>query len=167
MKYTITIFLISIISLSFTPANAAGLQPSLNAQMQRQEKINKKNDLSAKRAEQARLKQEAKDRIAAIQYARLAKKNASIIIPVISPVQPTPTTPLVIKRPPDIVPIKVPQSINTSIPVPPNVDIQRVRAAWLDLYNGVRRSEGLAPYSYDTRIDATAYDWNVEFAKGK
>ena len=165
MKHIITIFLISILYLNLTPVNAAGLQLSLDAQMQRQEKINKKNDRSNKLAEQARIKKEAKDRLAAIQYAKLAKKNANTIIPVINPVQPTPNTPLVIKRPPDIVPIKVSQSINTNIPVPPNVDIQKVRLAWLDLYNSVRRSEGLSPYSYDTRIDATAYDWNVEFAK--
>lgn len=47
------------------------------------------------------------------------------------------------------------------------VDINQVRTTWLSWYNATRSSLGLNPYSYDTRIDATAHDWNIIFAEGR
>ena len=45
-----------------------------------------------------------------------------------------------------------------------NVDMNRVRDTWLSWYNGTRSSLGLAPYTYDSRLDTTAHDWNFIFA---
>ncbi len=50
----------------------------------------------------------------------------------------------------------------TSIPW---VDMSRVRSTWLSFYNSTRSELGLAPYSYDARLDVTAHSWNIEFAK--
>lgn len=41
-----------------------------------------------------------------------------------------------------------------------NVDESRVRDAWLGWYNDVRSDLGLAAYSYDARLDATALEWS-------
>lgn len=55
MKHIIVIFLISIIFIGFTSANASVLQPilqpSLQAQMIKQEKINKRNMFTERRAQ--------------------------------------------------------------------------------------------------------------------
>ena len=170
MKKIITCLVISIVALSSAPAYANNLELSLTAQMQRQEKINKKNDNTKRLYEIARQKKENKETLAERQRAIQAKKNANTI-PVINPIQPTTNNPLVIKRPPEIVPIKPTittsptVTLSSNIPIPPNVDIQRVRTAWLNLYNGIRQSERLTPYSFDSRIDSTAYDWNLAFSK--
>lgn len=44
--------------------------------------------------------------------------------------------------------------------VPANVDLAKVRAAWLSLYNGARAANGLAAYSYDPNLDRTATYWS-------
>ena len=138
MKHIITIFLISIISLNITPVGATSLQPNLNTQMQRQETINKKNAIYNKLTEKARIKKEKEEKIAQLNYQRLIKKNNSTpvnttYIPV-SNIQPSGNTTLVIPHPPQIQPIPS-IGYNTSIPTPPNVDMNRVRSTWVNWYN--------------------------------
>lgn len=164
MKKIIISFLISI--SFFSCVNAATLVPSLANQIIRQEKINKKNDHVSRLTEQARIRQEAIDRATELRYQRIAKRN---INKVTTPQFIVPSNQLAIKHPPEIAPLKINPTplINTNIPIPPNVDISRVQSTWISWYNGIRRSGWLKPYIYDTRIDKTAYDWNIEFAKGK
>lgn len=46
--------------------------------------------------------------------------------------------------------------------MPANVDMDRVRAAWLTLYNDVRADLGLHPYSYNEQLARTAIAWSQE-----
>ncbi len=170
MKHIITIFLISIICSTAWSLHAATLQPDLMKQMSRQETINKKNTIYSKNAERARIKKEKADKLAQINYQRILKKNNAPLgtttanNTLVSNIQPSGNTTLVIPHPPKIQPIP---SIwyNTNIPTPQNVDMNRVRSAWVNWYNWVRQGEWLGKYSYDTRLDSSAYDWNVELAK--
>lgn len=45
--------------------------------------------------------------------------------------------------------------------------MSRVRTEWLSWYNATRSSLGRGVYSYDSRLDKTAQDWNKVFAAGK
>ena len=81
MKYVIatlciSMFLINISAIHAGTGNTMLPQPSLITQMQKQEKINKKNDTSNRLREQARIKKEAKEHLVQLQYQRLIKKNA-------------------------------------------------------------------------------------------
>ena len=49
----------------------------------------------------------------------------------------------------------------------PNVDMERVRSTWIGWYNNTRSNLWLTPYSYNSRLDQTAADWNSIFAAGK
>ncbi len=63
---------------------------------------------------------------------------------------------------------KPPQKIQlASQPSISSVDMDQVRTDWLSWYNTHRSSLGLGTYTYDSRLDATAYSWNREFANGK
>lgn len=54
----------------------------------------------------------------------------------------------------------LPSSVsNTSQPVE-NVDIAKVRGAWLSWNNDLRAEYNLDPYTYDKRLDATALEWS-------
>jgi hypothetical protein len=115
--------------------------------MIKQETINKKNDNTTRLAEQARKRKEAKDRVLALQYQRLAIKNGAIPISIITQSSSTPI--LSITRPPIISSIQTPRQTPTSpqvisqpanIPTPANVDMSRVRSAWVGWYNSVRQS---------------------------
>jgi uncharacterized protein YkwD len=44
--------------------------------------------------------------------------------------------------------------------VPKNVDLAKVRAAWLSWYNAARKKNGLGPYVYDPNLDRTATLWS-------
>ena len=144
MKTRVLFGVILILSSSVSLVSAATpLGPSLTTQMLRQEQVNKKNDLSARLREQERLRQ---------------------AIPVINPIQGK--TPLSIKHPPEISPIQPTIGRLSDIQSPSNINMNIVRATWLDWYNSVRKSEKLNPLSYDIRLHSTAYDWNIELAKG-
>ncbi len=47
----------------------------------------------------------------------------------------------------------------------PTVDMQRVRAAWLELYNSERSSLGLALYTLDGSLNTTAGNWSFYAVK--
>jgi hypothetical protein len=139
-------------------------------QMTKQEQINKKNTIISALAEKARIRKEAKDRVLELQYQRLARKNGikTIVTPAITQSSSTPI--LSISRPPVIAPIQnIVQSptINqsTNIPTPQSVDMAQIRSTWASWYNAVRQWEWLGVYNYDSRLDSTAYDWNIEFAR--
>jgi hypothetical protein len=55
----------------------------------------------------------------------------------------------------------------TNQPSIPSVDIDQVRSTWLGWYNDVRKGMWRSPYTYDARLDNTAYAWNQVFANGK
>lgn len=55
----------------------------------------------------------------------------------------------------------------SSQPAISSVDINQVRTTWLSWYNSYRKSLGLGSYTYDSRLDSTAYSWNIEFAEWK
>lgn len=178
MKYVIatlciSMFLINLSTVQAATGNTILPQPSLMTQMKKQEIINKQNTIVSKLREKAQKKQEAKDRLTALKNERLTKKNSSVnpvTTPSISTLQ-TPGITLSIDRPPKIAPIQIPTqptvTQNTNIPTPSNVNIETVRSTWVNWYNTVRKSEWLGAYSYDTRLDATSYDWNIQFAKWK
>lgn len=148
MKKILSLTIISILISISSLASAAELQPSLGAQMNKQEQLNKKNTLSATLAEKARLKKEARDKVLALQYQRLARKNANAIATA-TPIQKPAIQVLTISRPPLIQPAPntqtqnqvqiIPQSIN--IPTPQNVDMTRLRTTWASWYNAVRQGE--------------------------
>lgn len=41
------------------------------------------------------------------------------------------------------------------------IDINRIKKEWLDWHNIERKNIWVKPYSYDTRLDNTAYEWSV------
>lgn len=165
MKTRVLFGVILILSSSVSLVSAATpLGPSLTTQMLRQEQVNKKNDLSARLREQERLRQAAKERVQALKNKKNTPNNTGSIIPVINPIQGK--TPLSIKHPPEISPIQPTIGRLSDIQSPSNINMNIVRATWLDWYNSVRKSEKLNPLSYDIRLHSTAYDWNIELAKG-
>ena len=110
--------------------------------MAKQETINKKNTVTSRLAEQARKRKEAKDRILALQYRKLAIKNGAVPITIITQSSATPI--LTITRPPVIAPIQHPTqppviSQPANLPTPTNVDMSRIRSTWLGWYNSVRQ----------------------------
>ncbi len=68
---------ILICAVLFIPSisNAEVLKPSLSTQMTKQDQLNKRNTITQKLAEKARIKQEAKARIEAQKYRALTVKN--------------------------------------------------------------------------------------------
>jgi len=50
--------------------------------------------------------------------------------------------------------------------VPKNVDLAKVRTAWLSWYNAARKANGLPAYAYDPNLDRTATLWS-DLAKQK
>jgi|GEM_PF-6957476 len=45
--------------------------------------------------------------------------------------------------------------------------MQKVYTTWIGWYNETRTELGLNSYTYDTRLNTTAHDWNIVFAEGK
>lgn len=158
-----------------TVTQAEVLKLSLTTQMTKQDQINKKNTITQKLAEKARIKQAAKARIEAQKYRALTIKNkiqesqntASqpknltpqlTIPPVPQKLTPTIDTPKIITTPTS--------SSNwvTTIVYPKNVDINQVINTWLSWTNTVRLEQWLSPYSIDTRLNGTAQEWS-EYSK--
>jgi hypothetical protein len=153
MKRIIISILISCFFLS--GVNAATLVPSLTAQIAKQEKINTKNTYTNRLAEIANKKAEARARLLALKNRN--NKSAPIVV-TSTPVNTTLVSPTTIAPT-----VTRPSSMIS----PAGVDMSRVRSAWLGWYNSVRQAEWLGSYSYDTRLDSTAHDWNQVFASGK
>jgi uncharacterized protein YkwD len=146
---------IILIALWVYPSYALGtLKPSLTAQIKRQEHIDKKNLIQERQAKNLA-------RLANIRASRGVKKSSIKT-----------SAPIVIEHPPVIQ--------NPTSPAPktwsnqafqpskiPGVDIAKVRDTWFGWYNDYRKSLNLGAYGYDSRLDATAHDWNIRFAEGK
>ncbi len=123
------------------------LVPSLTTQMKRQEGIDKVNFIAEKKLKnQLRLRE--------IQ----ARRKAGIK----TPLTPTPT----VVRPAYTTPSNTTPTYSVSSNIP-WVDMNRVRSTWMSWYNVTRSALSLQNYTWDTRLDSTAHDWNIEFAKGK
>ncbi len=57
---------------------------------------------------------------------------------------------------------KGPTCADSAREVPANVDMNRVRDAWLSWTNEARAAAGLSAYSMNSQLDRTAYVWSVE-----
>ncbi len=169
MKLLLWLTILSILIWIAWVASAAELQASLNMQMSKQEGINKKNTITTHLALQAQKRKDSRDRFLALQYQRLTRKNNTREVPIMTQSSATPI--LTITRPPVILAIQIPKTVmvnqSANVPALQNVDMSRVRWTWMDWYNAVRQGEWVATYSYDTRLDVTAYDWNQVFASAK
>jgi Cysteine-rich secretory protein family len=157
MKVLISLILLCSLTLG---AEAATLAPSLTAQIARQEAVNKRNALADKRQALQQRKIAIAKRSA---YLQARRDQAKTTAPTVSSA-PTIVSQSIRTIPPTITPPRV--SSSTATPVS-GVDISRVRSTWLSWYNGTRTGLGLSSYSYDTRLDSTAHDWNIVFAEGK
>lgn len=125
------------------------LKPNLTLQMQKQEWINKENKLFER-------KYANKMRLAELRAQKWISTNK-----VLSGVHTTKSS-LVVTH------ISTsPSSPSSYQPSITNVDISRVRDSWFSWYNTTRLHLGLGAYWYDNRLDSTAHDWNIEFAKWK
>ncbi len=166
MKKILSLCIISILLGTISTVGATQLRPSLSAQLIKQEQINKKNTHNTRLQEQARVRQEAKNKILALKYKQQVLKN-KISNPT-TVVQLSNPTILTIQRPPQIIKTTTISSVqSTNTPNPPNVDMSRVRSTWIGWYNSVRQWAWLGSYSYDERLNSTAYDWTFELAKWK
>ena len=139
---------ILICAVLFIPSisNAEVLKPSLSTQMTKQDQLNKKNTITQKLAEKARVKQEAKARIEAQKYRALTVKNkilesknttsqSNTLVPKLT----IPPVPQKLETPTLQSQVSSPSiSKSSNIPSPPNVDMNRVRSEWLSWTNSVR-----------------------------
>ncbi len=167
MKKILFLILLSSITLS---AHAASLAPSLQTQMKKQEVVNKqKTALEKKLAIEERKKQNA-EKVATLRANRqtaLAQKSASKSNTITST-----TTSSITGSKTVIVPViqKTTNIASSAITTPssqvqiPWVDMTRVRSTWLSWYNTGRSVKWLGAYTYDSRLDSTAHDWNMIFA---
>ncbi len=144
------ILLILITSISWSEVFAlTPLRPSLTLQMQKQDMINKENKtLERKYANTMRL--------AELRAEKSAKSGKPLTN---SPAIGT-NKPIIHISSPTISPSSYQPSVQ-------NVDMGRIRDAWFSWYNNTRSDLGLGNYSYDPRLDVTAHDWNIEFARWK
>ncbi len=141
-----------------TTAYAQTLIPSLSTQMQQQERINIKNAHTSRLAEIANKKAAAKARLLALKNRSNKSVAPVVTIALAKTTTLTPSNIVINSSPVDSSP-----NISTLI----WVDMTRVRSTWLGWYNDTRGSLGLGSYSYDSRLDSTAHDWNIRFADGK
>ncbi len=156
MKYLFLCILIANSMISTNTWASVVLKPSLTTQMQYQSTLDRSNAiLDKKRANQKRLTEIRVQRWVKIQNTKIS----SIAIVNLPKISASPLSQASIVKSPVI------QLSNTQDL--PWVDISRVRDAWFGWYNDYRTSLGLGSYSHDSRLDATAHDWNVVFAEGK
>lgn len=153
MKYWICIILFVLSSeYSFAQSGSLVLKPSLTVQMQKNTILQKKIFIEEK-------KQYNRSRLAVNRREKMTIKSPTSVIPISNS----------ILTPPKIYPI--PQNISTPRQLYghqlQDIDTARVRTEWFRWYNTTRSDLGLSPYSYDSRLDKTAQEWNIEFAKGK
>lgn len=161
-KFAILLLILLLPSTTLAATSIPKL--SLEAQMKLQEIQNKKvanaNRLAELRAQKAAASNTGK--ISTPSPARLAAQQANL----------TRLAELRAQRAAGIIPTNtgttttVQQSYTSaSQPAIPGVDMSRVRSTWIGWYNDYRRSLGLGSYIYDTRLDKTAYSWDIEFAR--
>ena len=156
MKKIFLLICIFTLSTESYALETIALKPSLTLQMQKnielQQKITKDEKIEAVRLrwEMVRKKNNS---------GRTHTKVSGTVIRALTP-------PLVPSNHSISQPSPIPVYPSANITPIANVDMNRVRSTWLSWYNGTRSSLGLAPYSYDGRLDVTAHDWNVEFATG-
>ncbi len=152
MKKILSLIILFFSLYQWVFAEIVILKPSLIAQMNRQEGINRVNFILEKK-----LKNQL--RLAEIQ----ARRKAGIKTTVASSVPYTTTSTV---KPVYAAPTSNTPSYSVSSTIP-GVDMNRVRSTWMGWYNGTRSALSLQNYTWDTRLDSTAHDWNIEFARGK
>lgn len=166
----ISIFFLSTISLIFVDQSFAmsgvTLKPSLTLQMQKNNTLYRQNirlqKIEAAKALIETRKKANLEALAKIQAKKLQKTNSPSTIPFEKkPAQILPIVPPPITQKNNIV------STNFTQESIQNVDMTRVRNTWLSWYNNTRGELWLKPYTYDSRIDSTAHDWNIVFMSGK
>lgn len=163
MKYILLICIILVTSISHTYASSGStsaviLRPSLTAQMERQNKIIKKN-VALARIEQAKNK-----KTATVQTPKKATPSSGkptekkSLTPTLT-IPPVPQTNISTQN----IQPQAPQTLDISSSIP-WVDMNRVYSTWIGWYNDTRTTLWLPSYSYDGRLHATAHDWNTVFA---
>lgn len=158
MKVLISLILLfGMVSASY----AATPVLSLEKTMQKQNLINKKNALAEKRAAIEARKKANQDRLAALRAQKNQPKTNTQNIAKTTTVQTTTATQTT---------KVVSTAASTTVSTPASqtsiawVDMTRVRTTWLSWYNSGRAAKWLGAYSYDSRLDGTAHDWNIVFA---
>lgn len=138
---------------------------SLEGQMQKQARINKKNAITEKRAAIESKKKANQDRLAVLRIQKNQPKTSTqsttkttTEIHITTPTQTTNT-------------LSIATSTSVSNPTSQTsvagVDMNRVRDTWLSWYNSGRASKWLGVYGYDSSLDSTAHDWNLIFAESR
>ncbi|MBP9779793.1 CAP domain-containing protein [Candidatus Gracilibacteria bacterium] len=159
MRKILLIILLFVYTVNTTFAAQIVLKPNLITQMKKQEGVNKeKRKIEIQLSNTEKLKQIRSNTIRSTQST-----NTSTRITLKDKVQTKQSTSQTLNIKPNIT-----QGVITpGVTAINGVDMNRVRSTWLSYYNATRSSLGLSPYSYDSRLDATAHSWNIEFAKGR
>ncbi len=157
MRKILLIILLFVYTVNTTFAAQIVLKPNLITQMKKQEWVNKeKRKIEIQLSNTEKLKQIRSNTIRSTQST-----NTSTRITLKDKVQTKQSTSQTLNIKPNIT-----QWVITPWVTAINwVDMNRVRSTWLSYYNATRSSLWLSPYSYDSRLDATAHSWNIEFAK--
>lgn len=158
-KILLSIF-ITFFLIPWVFAEVMILKPNLNTQMKKQEKVDKeKRSIERKLTNTQRLK----DLKSGKQVTTITNQNSSTRITLRDKVQAgTAITQTKTTTSQKTLPLLTPWLSSVA-----NVDMSRVRTEWLSWYNATRSSLGRGVYSYDSRLDKTAQDWNKVFAAGK
>lgn len=131
MKKILVSLLISFSIL--TTVDAATLVPSLTTQIARQEQINTKNAYITRLVEQANKKATTRARMLALKNKQLGTSAISVVN--------TLAIPSIMTRISSVTRPNLELAQPSSIPSPQDVDMSRVRSAWIGWYNSVRQSE--------------------------
>lgn len=163
MKILICIILCSFASTSY----ASSIVPNLMVQMKKQENVDKEKTILQKKMAIQKKKEENAQKLAVLKVNKQNKVAVSKVqsTPVSTPKQVT------VAQVTNIVPKTIVVSNSTYIPSSQsairNIDMNRVRTTWLSWYNAGRIAKWLGTYSYDSRLDSTAHDWNTVFAASR
>ena len=151
MKKILTFLSIIYIVSSFGSVSAMGwetlkLKPNLQAQIQKQEQVNKKADALKRIAEKKAPKEVSTKKV---------QSQTKSLTPVLTipPVPPVAVSSGVKEEKKELRTANIPW-----------VDIEKVRQTWLEWTNGVRWDLGLANYTIDNRLNITATEWS-DFSK--
>ncbi len=154
-KFLLLILMLLLIGPSNTFALEI-LKPNLINQMKYQEEVQKKNRILEKKQSNI------------IRLAEIRKSKSTTYTKIASEIK-TPTTisssywakkPVIQQSAAKIYAKNTTSNIS-------GVDISRVGEQWFDWYNDYRASLWLANYTHDSRLDATAHDWNIVFSQSK
>lgn len=155
MKKILFFFLILAMTLNTHAATGVILKPSLVSQMKLQEKQNIKANNAQK--------------LALLRTQKLATKKTVTPTKTVSTnskstISSNKTT---IQGNAWLIPRVNSITLSNNQPAIMGVDMDKVRSTWLWWYNDVRRNLWLQWYAFDSKLDATAYDWNKVFASGR